>query len=587
MSKEEEEKLSSIALLIDDISNEDPNIKLNSFKRLVTIAEVLGENRTYFELVPLLVEVIEKIEDNSELLVTLCDQLGEIAAKFHTSKYICSSELLKILESTSSNDDSDVRIKACAVLGKIATLLNDEELSESYMPIVKRLCKGDLFPQKIAGCLLIPTCYTRIDSVTQALLLTMYIELSKDDTPMVRRAAASVMGKMVQMVNQFQIKSDVLPLFQALVNDQQDAVKVAVIESSVEIFKLCKAEEISEFLLPSIKQCSEDKKSWRLRYIIAEQIGILSPFINAELISANLLPIVNALLLDSEHEVRSALVMSLQALVIHSKKEDFAKLLLPILAEKTIKDTSEYVRISLAKVAGTLCKELASETTKPQLFAIVNSLLSDDNSEVRINTMKNLQPMLSILNSNEVVAVLVPAIQQPVTDKRWRVRLSALQYICSILSDISVEVFRDKILPLFLPLLKDPVYQIRNDSTLALAQIKKILGDEWFCGVASQKIESTYKDINYNVRKEALFTVKLLYDKLPEKYLKEKILPLMVEMGKDIVPNIRLNVAKILELLSTKVALTEECINIIKGMLTDADFDVKYFATNAFSKVNT
>ena len=56
--------ISTIAILIDDLSSEDPNAKLHSIQRLKSIAQLLGPERTADELIPMLTELIDKIDCN-------------------------------------------------------------------------------------------------------------------------------------------------------------------------------------------------------------------------------------------------------------------------------------------------------------------------------------------------------------------------------------------------------------------------------------------------------------------------------------------------------------------------------------------
>ena len=42
----DEDQISTVALLIDDLSSEDPSAKLHSIQRLPTIAQILGAERT-------------------------------------------------------------------------------------------------------------------------------------------------------------------------------------------------------------------------------------------------------------------------------------------------------------------------------------------------------------------------------------------------------------------------------------------------------------------------------------------------------------------------------------------------------------
>ena len=75
MSQEDNEldHISTIAILIDDLSSEDPNAKLHSIQRLKSIAQLLGPERTADELIPMLTELIDKIDCNQELMMHLSE----------------------------------------------------------------------------------------------------------------------------------------------------------------------------------------------------------------------------------------------------------------------------------------------------------------------------------------------------------------------------------------------------------------------------------------------------------------------------------------------------------------------------------
>jgi hypothetical protein len=73
MDQEDLDQISTIALLIDDLSSEDPNAKLHSIQRLRQIGGLLGPERTSDELVPMLTELIDKIDCNPELMMNLAE----------------------------------------------------------------------------------------------------------------------------------------------------------------------------------------------------------------------------------------------------------------------------------------------------------------------------------------------------------------------------------------------------------------------------------------------------------------------------------------------------------------------------------
>ena len=75
---EELDQISRVALLIDDLNNEDPLAQQNSIEKLGTIVSVLGKHRTVDELIPMLTELIDRIDNNSELMMHLAEELGNL-----------------------------------------------------------------------------------------------------------------------------------------------------------------------------------------------------------------------------------------------------------------------------------------------------------------------------------------------------------------------------------------------------------------------------------------------------------------------------------------------------------------------------
>lgn len=109
---DELDQISRVALLIDDLSNEDPSAKLHSIRRLTMIAQLLGPERVIDELIPMLTELIDKIDNSPELMLNLAEQLGRLSDFIGGPEQ--SVHLLKPLELILPADDSVVREKAVA-----------------------------------------------------------------------------------------------------------------------------------------------------------------------------------------------------------------------------------------------------------------------------------------------------------------------------------------------------------------------------------------------------------------------------------------------------------------------------------------
>lgn len=97
---------------------------------------------------------------------------------------------MKPLELILGSDDSAVREKAVASLKIVGERVSNDAIYSEYMPLIKRLRKGDLFSMRISACFLYAFIYHRLDDTRKNYVREKFAKLVKDDTPMVRRGAA-------------------------------------------------------------------------------------------------------------------------------------------------------------------------------------------------------------------------------------------------------------------------------------------------------------------------------------------------------------------------------------------------------------
>ena len=63
----------------------------------------------------------------------------------------------------------------------------------------------------------------------------LFAELGHDDTPMVRRSTAENIPNLVDISTDDVIKKDIVPLWQLLIKDEIDSVKIRAIEATPSI----------------------------------------------------------------------------------------------------------------------------------------------------------------------------------------------------------------------------------------------------------------------------------------------------------------------------------------------------------------
>nr|VDD38445.1 unnamed protein product [Brassica oleracea] len=102
-----DEPLYPIAVLIDELKNDDIQLRLNSIRRLSTIARALGEERTRKELIPFL---SENNDDDDEVLLAMAEELGVFIPYVGGVEH--AHVLLPPLETLSTVEETCVREKA-------------------------------------------------------------------------------------------------------------------------------------------------------------------------------------------------------------------------------------------------------------------------------------------------------------------------------------------------------------------------------------------------------------------------------------------------------------------------------------------
>ena len=127
-----EEPLYPIAVLIDELKNDDIQLRLNSIRRLSTIARALGEERTRKELIPFL---SENNDDDDEALLALAEELGVFIPFVGGVEY--AHVLLPPLETLCTVEETCVRDKAVESLCRIGSQMRETDLVDWFIPLVK------------------------------------------------------------------------------------------------------------------------------------------------------------------------------------------------------------------------------------------------------------------------------------------------------------------------------------------------------------------------------------------------------------------------------------------------------------------
>lgn len=266
-----------IAIYIDELKSDDPNLKLNAVTKILSIAKILGASRTRDELIPYLTEIIEECDNEDEFLINLAEQIVQLKNFVGNEDDI--SLLLTPLEFISSIEEPKIRETAVQSIHDLVHMQTDKFFEEHVTPMVKRLIMWDNYTSKISGSALIPLCFKKTNPEQQAPLRSLVIELSKDDTPMVRRATAQILDKLAEIYDEANFNMELKDMLYKFLEDDIDSVKLKALEQLPFLASKIDQRERDTKLLNYPLKMDADKKNWRIRYHLPDAIVGLCPYL--------------------------------------------------------------------------------------------------------------------------------------------------------------------------------------------------------------------------------------------------------------------------------------------------------------------
>jgi serine/threonine-protein phosphatase 2A regulatory subunit A len=571
-----------VAALIDELRHDDVSLRIHAIQELPRIAKAIGEERTRTELLPF---VLETIDDEDEVLLALAGQLDERFLPYVGGKDYLSA-MLEPLEQLAQVEETVVRERAVESILSLARCCEPGEhwFLDAFYPLLKRLAEGDWFTSRISATALFATTYAGLvasETDARAELRSLFLSLAKDDTPMVRRAAASHLAEFAAALEPVHVSGFLLKLFAELAEDDQDSVRLLVVENAEKIVSLL-PETDRPTLFALVLRLAADK-SWRVRYLVADRLSTIKP--------DGMVGIFCRLLRDGEAEVRTAAALKLADVVRAASSEATVQELVPVMKE-LVHDANQHVRTAVAGSILALAPIMGRSHTLQVLFPLVLILLKDDCPDVRLGVISNLDQLSAVVGIERLVSDLLPAIVELAEDRNWRVRLAIIQHMASLAKQLGRQYFDlDRKLGLLcVAWLTDAVYAVREAAIKNLAELVRLFGASWAIEQAIPCVQRIFEtSTSYLYRITALQAMGELATVLDPGTNEKYLLPLLVQKASsDPVPNVRLVTAKTLMRLAPYISKQARMTQLRPALeahssASDAetDVDVAYQADKA------
>ena len=361
--------------------------------------------------------------------------------------------------------------------------------------------------------------------------------------------------------------------------------------------------ELIARLLPIIVATIDDR-SWRVRWTAASKFAnVISGFDPLPDAMDSLLPAYEKLLQDPEGEVRTAATFNLASVAksctamvpvppvgsIPSDQEimDYQGERVSA-AERLVKrvtslteDDYQNVRAALAMVATELAPILGKDATITHLVPPVLLLLRDAASEVRLNLISSLGALNEVIGVDLLSQSLLPAILDLAQDGKWRIRLAIIQHIPLLAKQLGRDFFTEKLASICVGWLGDDIASIRVAAAQNLQELTSLFGTDWACEYLVPSINDIGHHPSYLRRLTAVLACSRMAREMDPAVASIEVLPIVLEMATDTVPNIRFNVAKelgeMVKVCGAKV-YEQQIYPVLSLLLDDPDRDVRFYA---------
>ena len=537
--------------LIEDFKSSNTSNKLNSIRSIPTITFCLGKQRTLSELIPFLIIFSEEEEEmiNLELL----DQLENILNSIDINEY---QGLLNLWEKIASMEEISIKNKACETFKNLFKKIKESKSTEHIDKLIERLVNKKEY-YILLNILHIVFTKTSYDKCFKILLTLSQID-NYDFINTYIKLLPTYSGQNYLNINDFSLIIDNI-----LKNkDYELVVKSNIIKPLVDSLLITKQinQSIRSILLSLIKE-EEIKIKIKIVMVACDILKLNDQSLNI----ATILLIESCIsLVDVDFKIILCenLFSILESISVNLKNKEK---IISILTNSLVfaKDTN--IKVRKAYASSYLKFSLFLERTEVNKYLIPTllDLLKEENVDIKIELLRNI----NFLNSKIPIDDLFESIYQCIYDisqnKSWRSR-NMLKLILPLLEEnLSNKLLINKIFPLFLAWLSDPVYSIRLDAIAIIVNFLKKYNDIVWNSILT-KIKELEQSQSYLLKVTlAKLLNGFLDDSKTKEYFNKFLIQVTISLAKSSVANIILNCERPVKYIKDNKLLGENELNEI------------------------
>lgn len=438
---------------VDEIKNQNFNIRIFHAKRILTIFELLSFEDLLSKFIPFIVENIIKFESNEEVLTEYAKNIKdfimftiqnkpnniEMNDVIEINNLLFNTFYLKFFQS----DDEIIRENAVnSFIFLIKESLKYEMLIEP-IKIILNVDKNTPHNNKICYCYIYPYFY-QVITIHNNLFdqyLNAYTFLLKNvDKPSIRRFSMENADKIFQFLNNDENSYKILKLINErclnLIDDPIEIIRINTINTGSKLCQFLKNYHYKDFLNINdliIKFQSSFKKynSWRMKCALINSFYENSDLFDSNFIDTVLIQNFKLTLLNEQEAEPKIYILEQLYKLPNLFPNKFNTIFIPIFQNNILLDKNMYIRIALSNsLIKIISYQEFDNTISNNIQKILLMLLEDNIFDVSINVIKSFK----IEKFN--IKFCINLIEQASKFSQWRIRYEAIKKLKEIISNL-------------------------------------------------------------------------------------------------------------------------------------------------------
>ena len=438
---------------VDEIKNQNFNIRIFHAKRILTIFELLSFEDLLTKFIPFIVENIIKFESNEEVLTEYAKNIKDFII-FTIENKPNNIEMNEVIEMNNllfntfylkffQSDDEIIRENAVnSFIFLIKESLKYEMLIEP-IKIILNVDKNTPHNNKICYCYIYPYFYQVItihNNLFDQYLNAYSFLLKNMDKPSIRRFSMENADKIFQFLNNDENSYKILKLINErclnLIDDPIEIIRVNAINTGSKLCQFLKNYHYKDFLNMNdliIKFQSSFKKynSWRMKCALINSFYENSDLFDSNFIDTVLIQNFKLTLLNEQEAEPKIYILEQLYKLPNLFPNKFNTIFIPIFQNNILLDKNMYIRIALSNsLIKIISYQEFDNTISNNIQKILLMLLEDNIFDVSINVIKSFK----IEKFN--IKFCINLIEQASKFSQWRIRYEAIKKLKEIISNL-------------------------------------------------------------------------------------------------------------------------------------------------------